>query len=67
MKQNFYLAIIDSGYFDAVIHGHSHSMGIELKSKTLAINPGELCGYLTGKSTFALIDTVKKQAKIIEV
>jgi uncharacterized protein len=59
--------IISSGYFDAVIHGHSHSMGIEYRGKTLAINPGELCGYLTGKSTFALIDTMKKQAEIVEV
>jgi len=60
-------AIIDSGYFDAVIHGHSHNMGIERRGKTLAINPGELCGYLTGKSTFALLDTGKKQAKIVQV
>ncbi len=59
--------IISSGYFDAVIHGHSHSKGIEQRGKTLAINPGELCGYLTGKSTFALIDTLKNQAKIVEI
>lgn len=60
-------AIIDSGYFNAVIHGHSHNKGVELKGKTLAINPGELCGYLTGKSTLALLDTVKNEAKIIEL
>ena len=60
-------AIIDSGYFDAVIHGHSHNQGIERKGKTLAVNPGELCGYLTGKPTIALIDTVKNEAKIIEL
>jgi uncharacterized protein len=60
-------AIIDSGYFDAVIHGHSHSQGIERKGKTLAINPGELCGYLTGKSTLGLLDTLKHDGKIIEV
>ena len=59
--------IIASGYFDAVIHGHSHYRGIEKKGKTLAINPGELCGYLTGKSTLALLDTAKNEAKIIEL
>ncbi len=59
-------AIIDTGYFDAVIHGHSHYKGVEFMGKTLAINPGELCGYLTGKSTIALLDTVKNQAKIVE-
>ncbi len=59
--------IIDSGYFSAVIHGHSHNKSIELRGKTLAINPGELCGYLTGKSTVAIIDTDKQEAKIIEL
>lgn len=60
-------AIIDSGYFNAVIHGHSHSKNFEKKGKTFSINPGELCGYLTGKSTLALLDTVKNEAKIIEL
>jgi putative phosphoesterase len=60
-------AIIDSESFDAVIHGHSHNMGIERKGKTLSINPGELCGYLTGKPTVAILDTDKNVAKIIEL
>ena len=60
-------AIVDSGYFNAVIHGHSHNLRIEQKGKTLSINPGELCGYLTGKSTIAILDTVKQQARIIEL
>ena len=59
--------IIDSESFDAVIHGHSHNMGIERKGKTLSINPGELCGYLTGKPTVAILDTDKNEAKIIEL
>jgi uncharacterized protein len=60
-------AIVDSGYFDAVIHGHSHNLSIEQKGKTLSINPGELCGYLTGKSTVVIFDTIKQQARIIEL
>jgi uncharacterized protein len=60
-------AIINGGYFNAIIHGHSHNLGIERKGKTLVINPGELCGYLTGKSTLALLDTLKHEAKIVEV
>jgi len=60
-------AIINSEYFDAVIHGHSHNLSIERKGKTLAVNPGEVCGYLTGKSTLALLDTAKKEAKIVEL
>jgi uncharacterized protein len=59
------LAIIDSGYFDVVVHGHSHNHSIERKGKTLIVNPGELCGYLTGKSTIAIIDTAKNDAEIV--
>jgi uncharacterized protein len=60
-------AIVDSGYYDMVVHGHSHNMGIERKGKTLAINPGELCGYLTGRPSIAILDTGKNEAKIINL
>ncbi len=59
--------LIDTGYFDAVIHGHSHNKGIEQKGKTLVINPGELCGYLTGKASFALLETVRSEARIVDL
>jgi uncharacterized protein len=60
-------AIINCGYFDAVIHGHSHNRSIEQKGRTVSINPGELCGYLTGKPSFAVLDTETRQARIIEI
>jgi len=60
-------AVIDCDYFDAVIHGHSHNHSIERRGRTLTVNPGETCGYLTGKPTLALLDTDKKEAKIIEL
>lgn len=59
--------LVDSGYFNAVIHGHSHNKSIDQKGKTLVINPGELCGYLTGKASFAILDTIKAEARIVEL
>lgn len=59
--------IVDSGYFNAVIYGHSHKLSIERKGKTLNVNPGELCGYLTGKATIALLDTIRDEATIIDI
>jgi uncharacterized protein len=58
-------ALVDSGYFNVIVHGHSHNKSIQQKGKTLVINPGELCGYLTGKASFALLDTVKAEARIV--
>jgi uncharacterized protein len=66
-EEELLCALIDSQHFDAIVHGHSHLKGIQKKGKTITINPGELCGYLTGKSTIATIDTDKKQAKLIEI
>ena len=60
-------AIIASGYFDVVVHGHSHHLGIKKVGRTLSINPGEVCGYLTSKSTLALLDTAKNEARIIDL
>jgi putative phosphoesterase len=60
-------ALINCECFDAVVHGHAHLTGVQRKGKTMIINPGEACGYLTGKSTIALLDTNKREAKIIEI
>jgi len=60
-------ALIESESFDVIVHGHSHTPEAYHKGKTLVVNPGEVCGYLTGRSTFALLDTSKKEAKIHEL
>ena len=60
-------ALINCRGFDAVVHGHSHASVTRKNGKTLIVNPGEVCGYLTGKSTIALLDTVKREAKIVEL
>lgn len=60
-------ALINCGGFDAVVHGHSHAKVSRRNGKTLIVNPGEACGYLTSKATIALLDTAKPEAKIIEL
>jgi putative phosphoesterase len=60
-------ALTNHGNFDAVVHGHSHANVARQNAKTLIVNPGEACGYLTGKATIALLDTVKREARIIQL
>jgi len=60
-------ALINCEGFDAVVYGHAHATGVRRKGKTLIVNSGEVCGYLTGKYTLALLDTEKREAKIIEI
>lgn len=60
-------ALADSGHFDLVIYGHTHEPVIRRAKDTLIINPGEVCGWLYGKSTAALLDLNKMEAEIIEL
>ncbi|MFX1309152.1 MAG: metallophosphoesterase [Promethearchaeota archaeon] len=61
-------ALANSGDFDIILSGHTHYLSNKkLKNGILVINPGELCGYLTGKSTFVIIDTEKMESEIIEL
>ncbi|NIN53173.1 MAG: YfcE family phosphodiesterase [Nitrososphaeria archaeon] len=60
-------ALIDHESFDIVVHGHSHEAETLRKGKTMVVNPGELCGYLTGKSTFTVVDTDQMEAELIEL
>ena len=56
----------NSGEYDFVLYGHTHIVDIRKLGKTLLINPGESCGYLSGKRTFAILDVDSEDAEIIE-
>ena len=60
-------SLINVESHDVIIHGHTHEAKTYRKGRTLIINPGEVCGYLTEKSTIALLNSQTKEAKIIEL
>jgi len=60
-------ALINSNSFDVIVYGHTHEAEIKRKGKTLIVNPGEVCGYLSGKSTMAIFDTSERKAEIIKL
>lgn len=60
-------SLINTESYDVVVHGHFHEAKIYKKGKTIIINPGEVCGYLSEKSTIALLDTETKEAKIVQL
>ena len=59
--------IAGSGIFDLVVHGHTHRPAITLQGHTLLVNPGEACGYLTGRGTVAVLETGPMEARILEI
>ena len=59
-------SLAKSGDFDVILYGHLHRIDNRKVGKTLILNPGEACGYLTGKKTFAILDLDEMKAEVIE-
>lgn len=53
--------------YDVIVYGHTHSVKVDRLGNTMVINPGELCGYLSGERTFVLYDTVLHKAEVIKL
>jgi hypothetical protein len=60
-------SLVNTEGYDVVVHGHSHEAKISTKGKTIVVNPGEVCGYLSGKATLGLLDTKTREARIIQL
>ncbi len=66
-EQELLKSLIETDSYDVVVHGHSHEAITYTKGKTLVINPGEVCSYLSGKSTMAILDTATKEVRIVQL
>jgi putative phosphoesterase len=60
-------ALIDAGSYDVVVHGHTHDAKTCRKGKTLVVNPGETCGYLTERPTIAILNSETLEVKMISL
>ncbi len=50
-----------------IVHGHTHESSVEKDGEAVVLNPGELGGWLKGRSTLALVDTGTMEASIEEI
>ena len=51
--------------YELIVFGHTHKPEIRDAHGTLLINPGETGGWLSGKSSVALLDPAKWEAEIV--
>lgn len=58
-------ALINAESHNVVVFGHVHKAETYRKGDTLVINPGEVCGYISGRSTMAVLDTQTLEVRII--
>lgn len=59
-------AFLYSGLYDVVVRGHRHEVIVEYIGNTLHLSPGEVCGYLSGKRTLAILRMPEKNVEIID-
>lgn len=59
--------IAEGGVYDVVVYGHTHEAEVRWVGRTLLINPGEVCGYLSGRRTLVTLETESRRAELVEV
>ncbi len=57
----------DIAWADIVVTGHTHEASNDLQAGKLLLDPGECCGWVTGRSTVALLDTDGPTGEIIDL
>lgn len=56
---------IGEGKYDVIVFGHTHKPEVIKKGGSLLINPGETGGWVSGKSTVAVLDAGTWRAEIV--
>lgn len=57
----------DVAWADVVITGHTHEVVNESRDGRLFLNPGECCGWVSGRCSVAVLDTTGPEAEIIDL
>lgn len=52
---------------EIVVTGHTHEVDIRRQQGRLLVNPGECCGWVTGRATIGVLDLERMDVQIIEV
>ena len=66
-EEDLLRSLIDVESHDVIVHGHTHEAKTYRKGKTLVINPGEACGYLSEKPSIGILNTQTLDVKTIHL
>ncbi len=66
-KNDIVEELTESQAYDLIIYGHNHHTEINRSGKTLMVNPGECGGWVTGKSTVAILDLTGLNVRIVDL
>lgn len=57
----------EGGKFDLILFGHTHRTLTMRVGQALVLNPGEACGFVTGRSSCAVVDLDTMGSRILEI
>lgn len=57
----------EKGKFDLVLFGHTHRPLTMRMGRAVVINPGESCGFMSGRATCAVVDLATMEARILDL
>ena len=60
-------SLINTSAYDVVMHGHTHQAVVHKQNRTLIVNPGEVCGYLSEKATIGFLDTETMKVELVPI
>jgi len=60
-------SLIRSQFYHLIVCGHTHEAKSFISGETLIVNPGEVCGYLSGEPTIATVNTESRQVEIVHL
>ena len=67
-ETNLLNEVVRSQHYDLVVSGHAHSVSILQAGRTISLNPGEVCGHLSGKeATIATFETMTRKFEILDI
>ena len=59
-------ALAASEHYDLVVYGHTHEIDLR-EGPCVVVNPGEVCGYLSGRATVVVLDTATMKPELIDL
>ena len=60
-------SLAGSGDFDLILYGHTHELKVYMERGCLCVNPGEVCGYLTNRSTVVCVDLDRLETSNVDI
>lgn len=58
-------AFARSGLYHLVIYGHTHQQELRTVGDCVVLNPGEVCSWLTGRATLAIVELPALKVEMI--